>query len=90
MKKKRKPLAQGVFINDVYEVNDRYPLDTGQCFSREEIDAMFNLEYPKGTKLFLWDDGEKGNPLLTWYLEDGGGGWTADWSFAKQHIKKIS
>lgn len=88
--KKTKPLAKGEFLDDIYVVTDRYPLDTGQCYTKQEIDDMFKVTWKKGTKLLLWNDGTEEEPCLAWYLEDGDGGWSANWSFAKKHIKKIN
>lgn len=77
---------QGFFNKDIYVVNNRYPLDTGEYYTKEEIDSMFTLAYPAGTKLVLWNDGTKIDPHNAWYLEDGDGGWNDSGDFVKENI----
>lgn len=85
-----KKIAEGVFTEDIYTVNDRYPLDQGDTYTKSQIDEMFSKEWGKNTKLILWDEGKDsyGHPLLFWYVVDGDGGWNADFDWAKKHIRK--
>ena len=72
-----KPVKKGRFKHDIYVATGRYPIDTGHNYTKEQIDGMFELGWPKGTLLFLYEDDN------AWYLKDGDGGWNADWEFAK-------
>jgi hypothetical protein len=75
----------GAFKRHVYLVTGRYPLDTGENYTSEDINSMFKLTYPAGTELYL--DKEDN----CWYLEkDGDGGWGADSEFAKKNIEKLN
>ena len=65
---------RGVLTKNIYESTDRYPLDTGECYTKKEIDDMFELSYPKGTKFVCYNEDDKD----VWYLPDGDGGWI-DW-----------
>lgn len=75
----------GRFKQHIYMVTGRYPLDAGENYTKDDINAMFKLTYPAGTELFL--DKEDN----CWYLEkDGDGGWDADSKFAKKNIEKVN
>jgi hypothetical protein len=86
---KDKKIAEGVFVEDIYSVTERCPLDQGENYTKSQIDAMFTKQWNKGTKLFLWDEGvtESGYPLLFWYTADGDGGWNANEDWTRKHIK---
>lgn len=67
---------------DWYECNGRYPLDFGHGFTKKEIEAMFDLVYPKGTKVYgYFEDDDK--EYTRWYTEDSDGGWNHGWGFEK-------
>ncbi len=72
----------GRFKDDIYVATGRYPIDTGQNYTKDEIDEMFELTYKKGTMLFLEDD-------AWWLAKDGDGGWNVGTEFAKLHIEQI-
>jgi hypothetical protein len=55
------------------------PLDVGQAFSKEEIDAMFRLAYRKGHKFYAYDEGG----YSCWYTEGMDGGWNHGWGFER-------
>jgi hypothetical protein len=76
---------KGFFKEHIYLVTGRYPLDTGENYTKADINAMFKLTYPAGAALYL--DKEDN----CWYLEkDGDGGWGADTEFAKKNIEKMN
>ena len=62
----------GELKKDIYQANGRYPIDSGECYIKEDIDNMFDLQYKRGTKLYRTDEGGH----FAWYLKDGDGGWT--------------
>ena len=62
---------------DIYGANDRFPIDTGECFTKKEIDEMFSLDFPAGTKMICYDEYDDGKGC--WYTEDGDGGWNDFW-----------
>lgn len=76
-----KPVAIGTLKVDVYECNGRYPLDNGQPYTKKEIDEMFTLSYPKGTKFYRYREGS----YHCWYLKNGDGGWTEWPQFFNKH-----
>jgi len=82
-----KIIKRGFFNKDIYEANGRYPIDRGENYTLEDIQGMFTLVYKKGTKVNLYNDGDKEEPHYFWYLnKDVDGGWWSESDFVKANI----